>query len=240
MHVDNTGSDGAGAGTDGPGADGVGRTNGAHDFSVAGSEDVYVGTILALRADEVDMPGGRRARREVVEHYGAVAVLALDEDDQVTLIHQYRYPLGRRLWELPAGLLDVDAESAVQGARRELAEEVGLDADEWSVLVDVASSPGFTDESVRVFLARQLRAVDRPPATADEEADLTVTSVPLDEAVAMVFEGEIVNAPAVSGLLAARAVRDGSHRPRAVAAEWQDRPHQFARRGAAGGHVPVE
>ncbi|MHA6804305.1 NUDIX domain-containing protein [Salinifilum ghardaiensis] len=218
----------------------MGRTNGAHDFTVAGSEDIYVGTILALRADEVDMPGGRRARREVVEHYGAVAVLALDEDERVTLIHQYRYPLGRRLWELPAGLLDVDAESSVEAARRELAEEVGLDADEWSVLVDVASSPGFTDESVRVFLARQLRAVDLPPAAADEEADLTVTSVPLDEAVAMVFDGEIVNAPAVSGLLAARAVRDGVHRPRPADASWQDRPRRFAQRGGAAGHERAE
>ena len=99
---------------------GVARTNGGHEFETLNSTDVYVGNILALRADEVSMPGGARARREVVEHLGAVAVVALDEDDRVVLIHQYRYPLGRRLWELPAGLLDVAGEDPVRTAQREL------------------------------------------------------------------------------------------------------------------------
>ncbi|PRC42006.1 ADP-ribose pyrophosphatase, partial [Mycobacterium sp. ITM-2017-0098] len=79
---------------------------GSHAFSTVSSETVYVGKILALRADEVRMPGGGTARREVVEHFGAVAVVALDDDGRIVLIHQYRHPYGRRLWELPAGLLD--------------------------------------------------------------------------------------------------------------------------------------
>ena len=99
---------------------------GAHEFSTVASETLYVGKIFALRADEVRMPGGGTARREVVEHFGAVAVLALDDDGSVVLIHQYRHPFGRRLWELPAGLLDFSGEPPHQTAARELAEEVGL------------------------------------------------------------------------------------------------------------------
>jgi 8-oxo-dGDP phosphatase len=208
----------------------VDRTNGAHEFSTISSSDVYVGRILALRADEVLMPGGVRARREVIEHLGAVAVVALDEEDRVVLIHQYRYPLGRRLWEIPAGLLDVAGEEPLQTAKRELAEEAGLAAEHWSVLVDIASSPGFTDESERVFLARSLSDVDRPLASGDEEADLVIRRIPLAEAVGMVFAGEIVNAPAVTGLLAAQALLDGRGQERPPGAEWRDRPRHFAAR----------
>lgn len=212
-------------------SDGVARTNGEHEFERLASTDIHVGKILALRADEVSMPGGQRARREVVEHPGAVAVVALDEQDRVVLIHQYRYPLGRRLWELPAGLLDVAGEPPLSTARRELAEEVGLAAEQWSLLVDVASSPGFTDQGERVFLARSLSQVDRPSAAGDEEADLVIRRVPLDEAVRMVFRGEVVNAPAVSGLLAAQAVLAGRAQDRPADAEWPDRPRSFAERG---------
>lgn len=227
-HIEESGSGGADA------LGGVARTNGSHDFAVLNSTDVYVGNILALRADEVAMPGGSRARREVVEHYGAVAVVALDSQERVTLIHQYRYPLDKRLWELPAGLLDVPGEVPVRAAQRELVEEVGLASREWSVLVDVASSPGFTDEAIRVFLAWGTEEVDRPAAGADEEADLVARRVPLDEAVDMVFDGEIVNAPAVSGLLAARAVVSGHRRARPVDASWSERPHRFALRRSGG------
>jgi 8-oxo-dGDP phosphatase len=208
---------------------GVARTDGEHEFTTLTSTDVYVGKILALRADEVSMPGGGRAKREVVEHLGAVAVVALDEHDQVVLIHQYRYALGRRLWELPAGLLDVAGEEPVRTAQRELAEEAGVAARDWSLLVDVATSPGFTDECVRVFLGTGLSDVDRP-AAADEEADLVIRRFPLAEAVRMVLAGEIVNGPAVAGLLAAQAVRDGRARPRPADAEWPDRPSRFAAR----------
>lgn len=214
-------------------ADEVTRTNGEHAFATVSSTDVYVGKILALRADEVAMPGGGRSRREVVEHPGAVVVVALDESDRVVLVHQYRHPLGRRLWELPAGLLDVAGEQPLRTAQRELAEEAGLAAERWSLLVDVASSPGFTDEAARVFLARDLSDVDRPDAVGDEEADLVIDRMPLDEAVRLVFAGEIVNAPAVSGLLAARAVRDGVADPREPDAAWQDRPRRFAERGGS-------
>ncbi len=212
----------------------VAATEGTHEFRMISSEDVHVGKILALRVDEVAMPGGGTARREVVEHPGAVAVVALDEQDHVVLVHQYRYPLGRRLWEIPAGLLDVDGEAPEVAASRELAEEVGVAAAEWSVLVDLASSAGFTDQSERVFLARELTDVSRPEPTGDEEADLVVTRVPLEEAVRGVHAGEIVNAATVAGLLAADAVRRGQVSPRPINAPWRDRPHRFAERRAAG------
>ncbi len=199
-----------------------------HDFETVASETVYVGKIFALRADEVRMPGGTTARREVVEHYGAVAVLPLDDDRKVALVYQYRHPLGRRLWELPAGLLDLGGEPPHITAARELKEEAGLAATSWHTLVDLDSAPGFSDESVRVYLATGLTDVGRPEAH-DEEADLTMRWVPLDEAVQMVLSGEIANSIAVGGILAAHTVTDvTSLRP--VDAPWTDRPTAFARR----------
>ncbi|MPZ85530.1 MAG: NUDIX domain-containing protein [Actinophytocola sp.] len=196
---------------------------GRHSFDVLSTEDIYVGRILALRVDEVAMPGGGRAAREIVEHLGAVAVVALDEDDHVTLIHQYRHPLGRRNWELPAGIIDKLGEDPVETARRELVEEVGLAAGDWSVLVDVAVSPGFTDEVVRVFLATDLATVERV-MEGDEEADLVARRFPLDEAVRMALAGEIVNSAAVGGLLAAHAVRTLAAPTRPADAPWRDLP----------------
>ena len=191
-----------------------------HDFATLSSETVYVGKIFALRADEVAMPGGGSARREVVEHYGAVAIVALDEDGNLVLVYQYRHPIGRRLWELPAGLLDMGDEPPHLTAARELEEETGLAAEHWQPLIDVDSAPGFSDESVRIFLATGLTEIGRPDAH-DEEADLMVKRVPLADAVQMVFDGEIVNALAVAGILAA------AHRPadlRPLDAPWTDRP----------------
>ncbi|QRY50211.1 NUDIX domain-containing protein [Mycolicibacterium septicum] len=199
-----------------------------HDFETLASETVYVGNIFALRADEVSMPGGGSARREVVEHYGAVAVVALDEDGNVVLVYQYRHPLGRRLWELPAGLLDLGGEPPEVTAARELVEEVGLRADHWRVLVDLDSTPGFSDESVRIFLATGLTDLGRPEAE-HEEADMVVDRVPLQEAVRRVFSGEIVNGIAVAGILAAHAMPDGEAL-RPVEAPWTDRPTAFRRR----------
>jgi ADP-ribose pyrophosphatase len=199
-----------------------------HDFTTVDSETIYVGKIFALRADEVRMPGGNTARREVVEHYGAVAILAVDDDNNVVMVYQYRHPVGRRLWELPAGLLDMGGEPPHVTAARELSEEVGLSAQNWRVLVDLVSAPGFSDESVRVYLASGLSDVGRPDAH-DEEADLVVRWFSLDEAVRMALSGEITNAITVSGILAANAVADdfGSLRP--VDAAWADRPTALAR-----------
>jgi 8-oxo-dGDP phosphatase len=220
--------------------------NAPHEFAVSRSDTLHVGRVVALRLDHVVMPGGRTAGREVVEHPGSVVVLPLHDDASVVMIDQYRHPLGRRIRELPAGLLDTPGEDPVMTARRELVEEVGYLARDWSVLVDLVASPGFSDEAVRVFLACGLTEVGRPPGGDDEEADLHVVRLPLAEAVRQVLTGEIVNASAVAGLLAAHAVLAGPGlgpaligpslicpaELRPVGAPWPDRPTRFAdRRG---------
>src|SRR5262245_13740572 len=201
-----------------------------HDFETVSSETLYNGNIFALRADEVRMPHGNIARRGVVEHYGAVAVLALDEANNVVMVYQYRHPVGRRLWELPAGLLDLGGEPPHITAARELKEEAGLEATEWRVLVDLVSAPGFSDECVRVYLATGITDVGRPEAH-DEEADLQVKWIPLEQARRMVLDGEIVNSIAIAGILAAHDVEDPSTL-RPVEAPWLDRSKAFAARQA--------
>jgi 8-oxo-dGTP pyrophosphatase MutT (NUDIX family) len=201
-----------------------------HEFAIQSSKDLYTGKVMALRADEVVMPGGGVAVREIVEHPGAVAVAALDADDRVMMIHQYRHALRRRLWELPAGLLDVRGEDPLVTAQRELTEETGLAASEWSTLVDLAPSPGFTEEAVRVYLARGLTEVGRPPVEGDEEADLTTRWVSLPVAVRMVLSGTIVNSTTVAGVLAAHALAIAPTAARPADAPWPDRPTRFADR----------
>ncbi|MBF6416432.1 NUDIX domain-containing protein [Nocardia cyriacigeorgica] len=203
---------------------------GSHDFETVSSRTVYSGAILALRLDQVAMPDGRVVEREVVEHHGAVAVAALD-DDNIVLIRQYRHPLGTRLLELPAGLLDIDGEDPLEAAKRELAEETGLAAREWSVLVDVALSPGFTDEALRVYLARGLYETERPEPE-HEEADLEVVRMPLAQAVRAALAGEIVNATAVAGVLAVSATRAEGTAPRAADVPWPGQPTALLRRQA--------
>jgi 8-oxo-dGDP phosphatase len=203
-----------------------------HVFETTSSETLHTGNIFALRRDQVRMPGGKVVTREIVEHFGAVAVVAMDDDENIAMVYQYRHAFGRRLWELPAGLLDIDGEPAQVTAARELVEEAGLQADTWAVLVDLDSTPGFSDESVRVYLATGLTHVDRPEAH-DEEADLTMQWYPLADAVRKVLNGEIVNAIAVAGILAAQAVTTGLAPARPVDSPWPDKPSAFAARKAA-------
>ncbi|MTE17218.1 NUDIX domain-containing protein [Nocardia aurantiaca] len=192
---------------------------GTHDFDVLSSRTVYSGAIVALRLDQVVMPGGKVAEREVVEHHAAVAVAALDDDDNLVLINQYRHPVGRRLLELPAGLLDEHGEDPLETAKRELAEETGLAAREWSVLVDVALSPGFTDEALRVYLATGLYETDRPDPEL-EEADLQILRMPLADAVRAALTGEITNATAVAGVTALMTARSTGAQLRPADAPW--------------------
>ncbi|MGY1815742.1 NUDIX domain-containing protein [Blastococcus sp. SYSU D00820] len=175
------------------------------DYRLLGSETVYEGRVITLVKDTVAMPGGGDSVREVVRHPGAVAVVALDDDGSVVLLRQYRHPVGGYLWELPAGLRDADGEPPLETARRELAEEVQLAAERWELLATYYSSPGFCEEQVLVYLAEGLSPADRPEGftVEHEELDLTVDRVPLADAVQRVLAGEIRNAAAVVGLLAA-------------------------------------
>jgi ADP-ribose pyrophosphatase len=189
-----------------------------HEFRVLKSEPVYEGRIISLRRDTVAMPGGGDSVREVVHHPGAVAVVALDDDDNVVLLRQYRHPVGTHLWELPAGLRDADGEPPLETAKRELAEEVQLAAERWSLLLSVNNSPGFSDELVHVFLAEGLTAADRPDGfvVEHEEADMTIERVPLADAVQRVFDGDIRNSSAVAGILAAAQTRADSPKLRSA------------------------
>lgn len=197
-----------------------------HEFRTLASREVYSGAIVALRIDEVEMPNGATAEREIVEHYGAVAIVALDESDKVVLISQYRHAVARRLLELPAGLLDVPHEDSLAAAQRELAEEVGLAARDWSVLVDLALSPGFCDEVLRVYLATGLTEVDRPEPE-HEEADLEVIRMPLTDAVRACLAGEVVNASTAAGILALSASRGVNASLRNAGAPWPIPPSSF-------------
>ncbi|MDT0277137.1 NUDIX hydrolase [Blastococcus goldschmidtiae] len=192
-----------------------------HDYRVLDSETVFDGHVISLRRDTVAMPGGGDSVREVVTHPGAVAVVALDDDGQVVLLRQYRHPVGQYLWELPAGLRDADGEPPLETAKRELAEEVLLAAERWSLLTTTYSSPGFCDEMVLVYLAEGLTEVTRPDGftVEHEELDLTVERVPLADAVQRVYDGDIRNAAAVVGLLAAAQARVAAPRLRDVDAE---------------------
>jgi 8-oxo-dGTP pyrophosphatase MutT (NUDIX family) len=203
-----------------------------HLFETASSEALHIGNIFAVRSDKVRMPGGRTATREVLEHYGAVAIVAMKDDNSIPLVYQYRHTYGRRLWELPAGLLDVAGELPHLSAARELEEEVGFRASTWQVLLDVDTAPGYSDESVRVYLATGLSEVGRPEAH-DEEADMTISWYQIEDAAARVFSGEIVNSIAIAGILAAHAVTTGSADPRPLDSPWIDKPKAFAARKAA-------
>jgi 8-oxo-dGDP phosphatase len=171
----------------------------------------FHGSIFSVVTDKIELPDGSVVDRDYVRHPGAVGVVPLDDAGKVLLVRQYRAALGRELWELPAGLVDVKGEPADATARRELAEEADLLAGRLDHLVDLHTSPGSSDELIRIFLARDLAPVpdgDRYDRY-DEEASLTVSWFGLDDAVAMALRGEITNAAAVAGLLAAARVVSG-------------------------------
>jgi len=145
--------------------------------------------------------------REFFEHPGAVAVVVMDDEDRVLAIKQYRHPIRSREWEIPAGLLDVAGEPLLEAAKRELAEEVDLEAAEWEILTDTATSPGGSDEHVRIYLARGLTATHAAFDREEEEADIVIRWIPLDELVAAIAAGTIRNSLLQVGVLSAFAAR---------------------------------
>jgi 8-oxo-dGTP pyrophosphatase MutT (NUDIX family) len=172
-------------------------------WPVAGTEEHFSSWLIAVRTDKVQLPDHDYAERTVVAHIGAVAVLALDASGRVLMIRQYRHPVGRELWEIPAGLRDVTGEALLDTARRELAEETGYAASEWHALVDSYSSPGISTERIRIFLARGLEPVQSDYQRQGEEKFLRTEWVPLAEAVQAALAGKLHNGAAVQGVLAA-------------------------------------
>jgi ADP-ribose pyrophosphatase len=181
-------------------------------WPVAASAELVRTRLITVRSDKVRMPDNHLAERDVVQHPGAVAVLALDDADQILMIKQYRHPVGRLLWEIPAGLRDEAGEDPLRTAQRELLEETGYRARDWHVLVDYFSSPGFTDERLRVFLARGLEEVpegERTYVPSDEEAQLITAWLPLQEAVRKVLAGDLHNGVTAMGILAVYVASSG-------------------------------
>ena len=170
---------------------------------------IHAGKIWDIVSDVVDL-GPTQVLREYVDHPGAVAIIAVDDQDRVLLVSQYRHPVRSELWEPPSGLLDVAGEPAVVAAARELAEEADLRADTWHVLVDFYTTPGGSSERIEVFLARDLHEVpeEERHVRLDEEADMVPVWVPLDDAVDAVLAGRLHSPTAVVGVLAAARARE--------------------------------
>ncbi|WP_431779865.1 NUDIX domain-containing protein [Microbacterium aurantiacum] len=172
------------------------------EAAVTDSDLVYEGRVWDVRSDTLRY-GDDEIVRQYVAHPGAAAVVALDDEDRVLLIQQYRHPIRHRDWEIPAGLLDVPGEPPYETARRELAEEVDLVAERWEDLVSVFTTPGGNDEVVHVFLARGLSAVGHAHAREAEEADIRTEWIPLADAVDGVLAGRLRNGILAVGVLAA-------------------------------------
>ena len=169
---------------------------------IVASDLVYEGRVWDVRSDTVRYGDGEIVR-QYVDHPGAAAIVAMDEDGRVLLIQQYRHPIRHRDWEIPAGLLDIAGESPLKTAQRELMEEADIVAADWQPLVSVFTTPGGNDEVVHLFLARGLTPVGHAHAREDEEADIRIEWVPLTDAVAGVLEGRLRNGILATGLLAA-------------------------------------
>jgi ADP-ribose pyrophosphatase len=196
----------------------------------------FRGIIFDVVRERVDLGAGGVVTRDLVTHPGAVAVLALrelDDEPHVLMIRQYRHASGGHVWELPAGLLDVDSEPPWEAAARELAEEVDLTADTWHVLADDVTSPGAFPETVRIFLARGLHEVPAADAHQRTAEELTIRPlwVPLDDAVDAALAGRISNSATLVGLLSAGLSRTrGWSTLRPHDAPWPARAAQRAAR----------
>jgi 8-oxo-dGTP pyrophosphatase MutT (NUDIX family) len=186
-----------------------------HEYTLLEQREVFRGPIFSVVSDQVAMPGGGSAQRDYLRHPGSVVVVALDADERVCLVRQYRHAVRAYLWELPAGLTDVPGETPVQCAARELAEEVDLVAGRFDLLTTVYATPGYSTELSHAYLARELTAVpaDQLHRREHEEAELVPHWVALDEAVVMVFRGELAPAVDAVAVLAAAQARAAGWAP---------------------------
>ncbi|MDV9189734.1 NUDIX hydrolase [Streptomyces sp. SR27] len=199
------------------------------EWRVVATTTPFKGNKTSVRTDDVVMPDGTVARRDYQVHPGSVAVLALDEQDRVLVLRQYRHPVRQKLWEIPAGLLDVPGENPLHAAQRELYEEAHVKAEDWRVLTDVYTTPGGCDEAVRIFLARGVAEAEGERfEVSEEEADMELARVPLPELVRGVLAGELHNNCLVVGVLSLVAARagEGLDALRPAEAPWPARPFE--------------
>ncbi|MFE4977325.1 NUDIX domain-containing protein [Kitasatospora sp. NPDC056651] len=182
----------------------------AEEWEVRASGTPFQGKVTGVRSEEVRMPDGSWARRDYQTHPGSVSVLALDDEQRVLVLRQYRHPVRQRLWELPAGLLDVPGENPWHAAQRELYEEAYCKAGTWRVLADYYTSPGGTDEALRMFLATDLAPAEGERFAAEgEEQEIEVRWVPVPELIGLIQAGELHNPTLVTGTLAVHAALTG-------------------------------
>ncbi|MFJ4921412.1 NUDIX domain-containing protein [Streptomyces sp. NPDC088725] len=197
------------------------------EWQVTATVTPFRGNKTSVRTDSVVMPDGTVVTRDYQVHPGSVGILALDDDGRVVVLRQYRHAVRQRLWEIPAGLLDVPGENPLHAAQRELYEEAHIKAGDWRVLTDVYTTPGGCDEAVRVFLARDLAEAEGDRfEVAEEEADMEVARVELSELVRGVLAGELHNNCLAVGVLALTAALagDGADALRPADAPWPARP----------------
>lgn len=189
--------------------DGEILTDEAAAWPVVSTEVVYDSAFLSVSVDTVGDPAGAEYLRAVVRPHGAVGVVAIDEEDRLLLIQQYRHPVGRRLLQIPAGTLDVMGEPPLDAAARELAEEADVTAATWSHQLTLYASPGYSSEQWDVYLATDLASVPSGERTERlaEEADMTHWWMPFDQAVAAVLDGRITDSMAVAAILGVHARR---------------------------------
>ena len=188
------------------------------------SREVFSGRVFGIQRDELVLNEAQEPiLREYMSHPGAVVIVALRGDggeEEILLERQYRHPVRAKLWEVPAGLLDIPGEDPLVGAQRELAEEADLVAQRWDVLLDIFNSPGCSSESIRIFLARELSQTQTPFDREDEEADFEYQWVKLDDAVTAALQGSLHNASTVCAVLATEAARRRGWALREVSSPW--------------------
>ncbi|WP_316524046.1 NUDIX hydrolase [Kitasatospora brasiliensis] len=202
----------------------------AEEWEVRASGTPFQGKVTGVRSEEVRMPDGSWARRDYQTHPGSVSVLALDDRQRVLVLRQYRHPVRQRLWELPAGLLDVPGENPWHAAQRELYEEAYCKAGSWRILADYYTSPGGTDEALRMFLATDLAPAEGERFAAQgEEQEIEVAWVPVPELIALIQAGKLHNPTLITGTLAVHAALtcpDGLDALRPADSPWPARPFE--------------
>jgi 8-oxo-dGTP pyrophosphatase MutT (NUDIX family) len=199
------------------------------EWLVLGTDVPFRGNKTSVRTDDVEMPDGQVVGRDYQVHPGSVAVLALDDQDRVLVLSQYRHPVRHTLWEIPAGLLDVPGENPLHAAQRELYEEAHVKAEDWRVLTDVFTTPGGCDEAVRIFLARGVTEAEGERfEVSEEEATMEQARVPLPDLLRGALAGELHNNCLVVGTLALHAAltTDGLDALRPADAPWPARPFE--------------
>jgi 8-oxo-dGTP pyrophosphatase MutT (NUDIX family) len=172
---------------------------------------IHKGMVWDLVSDTFEF-NGQRLTREYVDHTGAVAVLAFNEKEELLLLRQYRRPVGKYLMELPAGLLDIPGEALIDCAKRELAEEAGLEAANWSELISFHTTPGGNNEAISIFVAKELSVSSLVFEATGEEIDMPKSWVPIKEAVKLVLGGQIMSPSAVVGIMAYQLSKDDALR----------------------------